>query len=151
MSHPNKAAAGSDFMAGPPRALPALDKDNSAFWTGGRDGRLMIYRCQRCSYYIHPPVKFCPECESRDVKAEATSGKGHITTFSINYKKWVPELPDHYVLALVSIAEQEDVRLATNIVNCDPADVRFGMPVKVLFRQVEDIWVPFFEPDVEAK
>lgn len=136
---------------GPRRALPALDKDNSAFWTGGQNGELMICRCQQCSYYIHPPVRFCPRCESRDVRPEATSGKGHITSYSVNYKKWVPELPDRYVLALVSIVEQDDVRLVTNIVNCDPADVEFGMRVRVLFQQVEDVWVPLFEPDEESR
>jgi uncharacterized OB-fold protein len=136
-----------DFMQGPPRAVPALDKDNQAFWTGGKDGKLMIHRCQACAYYIHPPVRFCPKCESRDVQPEAVSGKGTVTAFTINYKKWVPELPDRYVLALVTIAEQDDVRIPTNIVNCDPDAVTFDMPVRVLFQQVEDVWAPLFEPE----
>jgi uncharacterized OB-fold protein len=106
----------------------------------------MIYRCQDCSYYIHPPVRFCPECESRNVEPEAVSGDGIVTTFTINHKQWVPDLPEKYVLALVSIAEQDDVRLVCNIVNCDPESVTFDMKVKALFEQHEDLWVPFFEP-----
>lgn len=131
----------------PERKLPYVDKDHQAFYTGGKDGKLMIYRCQDCQYYIHPPVKFCPKCESRKVEAEAVSGKGIVTTYTVNYKQWVPGLPEKYVLALVSIAEQEDVRLPCNIINCDPESVTFGQKVKVLFEQHEDVWLPFFEPE----
>jgi uncharacterized protein len=59
-------------------------------------------------------------------------------------------LPERYVLALVRIAEQEDVRLATNIIGCDPEEVTFDMAVRVQFEQAEDIWVPLFAPDKSA-
>jgi uncharacterized OB-fold protein len=74
------------------------------------------------------------------------SGRGRIVTFSVNYRQWVPGLPDRYVIALVAIDEQDDVRLATNIVDCDPEDVDFDMPVQVKFEQNEDMWVPLFAP-----
>jgi uncharacterized OB-fold protein len=131
----------------PARALPLIDKDNKAFWTGGEQGELRIYRCQACRYYVHPPVRFCPKCESRDVEPEAVSGRGSVTSFTVNHQPWVPGLPERFVLALVSIAEQDDVRLVSNIVNCPPDSVTMGMPVKVLFEQHEDLWVPFFEPE----
>lgn len=133
----------------PARALPAIDKDNEAYWTGGAAGELRIFRCQDCSYYVHPPVRFCPKCESRRVEPEAVSGRGHVASFTVNHKQWVPGLPVPYVLALVSIAEQADVRLVTNIVNCDPETVTMGMAVKVLFEPHEDLWVPFFEPEAK--
>jgi len=139
--------SGPGTVPPPERALPYVDMDSKAFWTGGERGELLIYRCQECAYYVHPPVRFCPKCESRKVEPEAVSGKGYVTSFTVNHKKWVPGLPDRYVLALVSIAEQEDVRLVCNILNCDPESVTMGMPVKVLFEQHEDVWVPFFEPE----
>jgi uncharacterized OB-fold protein len=133
----------------PPRVLPAVDADNVAYWTGGEHGRLLIYRCQDCRYYIHPPVRFCPACESRHVEPEAVSGRGKVTSFSVNHKQWVPGLPPKYVLALVTIAEQDNVQLPCNILNCDPESVTMGMKVKVLFEQHEDLWVPFFEPEAQ--
>ncbi len=126
--------------------LPALDRDNTAYWTGGKDGELLICRCGDCGYYIHTPNDFCPKCESRNVVPRAVSGRGTVRSFSINHKQWMPGLPTPYVLALVVIEEQDDVYLPTNIVNCVPEDVTFGMPVKVLFEQRDDIWVPLFEP-----
>ncbi|MET0378312.1 MAG: OB-fold domain-containing protein [Spongiibacteraceae bacterium] len=130
----------------PARPLPALNYDSRAFWTGGERGELLIYRCQDCSYYVHPPVRFCPQCESRKVEPEPVSGRGVVTSFTVNHKQWLPNLPVPYVLALVSIAEQEDVRLVTNIVNCPVDSVNIGMPVQVRFEQNEDLWVPLFEP-----
>ena len=131
----------------PPRALPQLDLDNKAFWTGGQNGELLIHKCGDCGYYVHPPVNFCPECDGRDVEPQPVSGRGTVETFTVVHKQWVPELRVPYVLALVTIEEQDDVRLATNIVNCEAEDVRFGMPVRVLFERHEDVWTPLFEPD----
>ena len=128
------------------RPLPALDPDNRAYWTGGQRGELLICRCADCGYRVHPPVRFCPQCESRAVAPQAVSGRGSVYTFTVNYKQWIPGLPERYVLALVAIAEQDDVLLPCNIVGCDPDAVTFGMQVKVLFEQNEDIWVPLFEP-----
>jgi len=134
-------------MTAPKRTLPVVDKDTEAYWTHGSVGELAIYRCQNCRFYVHPPVRFCPKCESRRVAPEAVSGKGRVATYTVNYKQWVPDLPTPYVIALVELAEQPDVRLTTNIVNCPPESVCIGMPVRVLFEQVEDLWVPLFEPD----
>lgn len=131
----------------PARTLPVVDRDSRDYWTGGADGELRIYRCRDCRYYVHPPVRFCPRCESRNVAAEAVSGRGIVASFTVNHKRWVPGLPERYVLALVSIVEQEDVRLVANIVNCDPDAVAMDMAVRVLFEEHEDLWIPFFEPE----
>lgn len=136
----------SELPPPPGRILPATDRDTLPYWTAGKDGVLAIFRCAACAYYVHPPVPFCPRCESREVAPQAVSGNATVFSFSINHKRWVPGLPVPYVLALVTIAEQDDVRLVTNIVDCAPEDVRFGMAVEAVFEPVEDLWVPLFRP-----
>lgn len=133
-------------LAAPPRPLPALNDDNRAYWTGGARGQLMINRCADCRSYVHPPVPFCPECESRNVAAEPVSGRGTVTTYTINHKQWLPGLPVPYVLALVQIDEDPAVRLPTNIIGIAPELVTIGMPVEVTFEQVEEVFVPLFKP-----
>lgn len=128
------------------RTLPVIDRDNQAFWTWGREGRLAIHRCANCDYFVHPPVPFCPRCESREVAPQTVSGRGRIVTFTVNHKPWVQDLPVPYVLALVAIEEQDDVRLASNIVGCAADEVRIDMEVEVIFEQVDDLWVPLFRP-----
>ncbi|MCP5403618.1 MAG: OB-fold domain-containing protein [Novosphingobium sp.] len=134
-----------------PRTLPALDLDNEAFWTGGKNGELLINRCDDCGYYVHPPTGFCPSCESRDVRPQPVSGRGEIVTMTVNYRAWFPDIPVPYVVAMVAIEEQQDVRLITNIVDCDPLSVEIGDKVRVRFEQVEDLWIPLFFPDPEAR
>lgn len=128
------------------RTLPVIDRDNKAFWTWGREGKLAIHRCANCEYFVHPPVPFCPRCESRDVAPQMVSGRGRVVTFSVNHKPWVPDISAPYVLALVAIEEQDDVRLATNIVGCAAEDVCFDMEVEVVFEAAEDLWIPLFRP-----
>ncbi|OJY53875.1 Zn-ribbon domain-containing OB-fold protein [Sphingomonas sp. 67-41] len=134
-------------MTGAPvRPLPAVNEDNRAFWTGGADGALMIARCGACAYYVHPPVAFCPACESRDVRPERVSGRGEVFSFTVNHKAWLPGLPVPYVLALVELEEQAGLRLPSNIVGCDPESIAIGMKVAVRFEAVEDLHVPLFGP-----
>jgi uncharacterized OB-fold protein len=130
----------------PARILPAIDKDTLAYWTGGKDGQLLIYRCDDCATFVHPPVPFCPLCEGENVTPEAVSGRGRIASFTVNHKQWVPGLPVPYVLALVALNEQDDVRVVANITHCDPDDVSMDMPVEVWFKPAEDLWIPLFRP-----
>lgn len=132
------------------RPLPAVTEDSRPFWTGGARGELLIEQCDNCAYYIHPPTGFCPQCESRATHYQPVSGKGFVESFTINHKQWIPGLPERYVLALVRIAEQADVRLATNIVDCAPEDVTFEMPVTVRFEPAEDLWIPLFAPERQS-
>lgn len=136
--------------AAPARPLPVTNYDTEAYWTGGERGELLIFRCRQCRYYVHPPARFCPQCEGRDVGPEPVSGRGAVTTFTINYKQWLPALPVPYVVALVSIAEQDDVRLVANITGCAVDEVYIGMPVQVRFERHQNLWVPFFEPRAAA-
>jgi uncharacterized OB-fold protein len=68
-----------------------------------------------------------------------------VHSFTVNYHQWIPG-SDPYVIGLVTIAEQDDVRLTTNLVDCEPEYVRIGMAVQVTFERAEDVWLPLFAP-----
>lgn len=66
----------------------------------------------------------------------------------MNHQPWFPGMQVPYVIALVELAEQEGLRLTTDLVGCAPEDVRIGMAVRVTFRPVsDDVALPLFEPD----
>jgi uncharacterized OB-fold protein len=130
----------------PFRLLPRVTDDTEFFWTAGQDGVLRFQRCQSCGYYIHPPGPVCPRCLSRELKPEPVSGRATVHTFTVNHQPWIPGYDPPYVIAIVVIAEQDDVRLTTNIVGCAPDDVHVGMPVQVTFDHHDDVWLPLFEP-----
>ncbi|MBP2369783.1 MAG: hypothetical protein JWP64_4702 [Pseudonocardia sp.] len=129
------------------RMLPEVTADSAAFWTGGADGELRIHRCHACSRWFHPPAPACFRCRSRDVAPEAVSGRATLASYTLNHHPWFGEaFPVPYVVGLVELAEEPDTRLTTQIVDCDPADVRIGMDVEVDFEHHDDVWVPVFRP-----
>ena len=76
----------------------------------------------------------CPRCHSRDVAPAVVSGRGTVHSFTVNHQPW-DGVGDTYVIALVALAEQEDVRLTTNLVDIEPETVRIGMPVRGRLRR----------------
>ena len=73
------------------------------------------------------------------------SGTGTVVGFTVNSHRWLPDFDPPYVVANVALAEDPRVHLTTNIVGCDPSDVRIGQEVAVRFEQHEDVWLPLFE------
>lgn len=129
------------------RILPEVTELNRHFWSGGEDGHLHILRCNDCNRHIHPPLPICNGCRSRNLEVARVSGKARVASFTINHQPWFPGLNVPYCVAIVELAEQQGLRLTTNLVNCAPEDVHIGMPVRVVFEQHEDVWLPLFEPD----
>jgi uncharacterized OB-fold protein len=131
---------------GPPiRLLPRLDADNTFFWTSGADGRLRFLRCRACRTYVHPPSPRCPACLDGDLAPEPVSGRAVVESYTVNHQQWIPG-SEPYVVAWVSIVEQPDVRLTTNLVGLEPDELRVGMPVEVLFEEHEGVYLPLFRP-----
>jgi uncharacterized OB-fold protein len=126
--------------------VPQINDDNRAFWTGGAEGELLIARCGDCGYWIHPPTPRCPKCLSADVSPQAVSGRGRVYTYTINRREWAPGSEVPYVIAIVALDEQSDLRLMTNIVGCDPESVAIDMPVQVEFREQGEAHAPVFRP-----
>ena len=130
----------------PFRVLPRVTRRNEHFWRGGAEGELRFLRCRSCRTYVHPPSPRCPDCLGDDLAAEAVSGRATVLTFTLNHQPWVPAADHPYAIAIVEIEEQEGLRLMTNIVHCPAEDVRVGMPVRVVFEEHEDVFIPLFEP-----
>jgi uncharacterized protein len=105
---------------------------------------LLIERCDDCARWVHPAAGECRECGGTLV-AQPVSGRGTVFTYTVNYHPYNPDIPTPYVIALVELAEGP--RLVTGITGCAPEDVRVGLPVRVVFREVADgVTLPYFEP-----
>lgn len=61
--------------------------------------------------------------------AREVSGRGTVFTYTVNHHPYNPEIPTPYVIAIVELAEQRGLRVAANIVDCEPDSVTCGMPV----------------------
>jgi uncharacterized OB-fold protein len=128
-----------------PRILPELTDLNRPFWTGGARGELLVQRCAGCRRWVHPPTTQCPECGG-ELRPEPVRGTGTIFTYTENRQQFHPDVPPPYVIAIVTLDEQDDLRLPTNIVHCEVDTLRCGLRVRVLFETHGEVFVPVFEP-----
>lgn len=134
-----------------PRKLPLITPENAAFWQGGQSGRLMVQHCAACNRWFHPPAPVCPRCNSLDVAPRAVSGRGQVLTYTVNHQAWLPELSAPYVVAVIELDDQPGLRMLSNVVGLPPEQVHIGLPVRAVFEQHEDVWLPLFEPAPGAR
>ena len=128
------------------RLVPTPRGDSAAFWTGGRDGHLLVSRCASCTRFFHPPASACFRCRSLDVSPAPVSGRGTVATYTVNWQPWIPGFDPPYVIAMIELDEEPDVRIVSNVVGIDPAEVEIGMAVEVFFEEWGEVWVPLFRP-----
>lgn len=136
------------------RLAPSPTTESRAFWTGGRNGELLISRCRGCGHFFHPPGPACWRCRSTDVGPEAVSGRATVAAYTVNRQRWIPGFEPPYIIAMVELADQPDVRLITNIVGMSIDDIRVGAQVEVFFEDWTDmsgneesrVWLPLFRP-----
>lgn len=138
-----------DQSAAPrPPALPD-DPLTTFFWDGTRNRELWIQRCRSCGTYIHLPRPICRNCRSFDLAGERVSGRGTLYSFTTTFKPFHPFFVDRvpYVLATVTLVEQQGLQLLTNLVGIDEADARMGMDLEVDFEELAPGYViPVFRP-----
>jgi acetyl-CoA acetyltransferase/uncharacterized OB-fold protein len=131
------------------RLLPQLTPATEWFWTSGADGRLRVQGCTDCGQLVHPPVPICPTCRSRAWVPTEVSGRATVIGFTVNHHRWLPGFDPPYVVANVALDEDPTVRLTTNVVDCEPDEVRIGQRVAVRMAQHDDVWLPLFAPTGE--
>ena len=136
------------------RLAPSPSAESAPFWTGGRNGELLIYRCRNCDRFFHPPGPACWRCRSTDVSPAPVSGRATVAAFTINRQPWIPGMDPPYIVAMVELDEEPDVRLITNVVGVSGDAVHIGMQVEVFFEDWTDVsgdeesrvWLPLFRP-----
>ena len=133
--------------------LPDLEDDDAApFWAGTARGELLVQSCGQCGRRRIPPRPMCPACRSTRVEWTKLSGRGSIWSFVVPHP---PLLPAYQALApynvvTVTLAEDPSLRLVGNLVarddgpinEVDPATIVIGSAVRVVFQQVDDVWLP---------
>ncbi len=82
------------------------------------------------------------------------SGRATLFSWVVVTHAFLPQFADlvPFVPALVALDDDPAVRLATRVVDCDPDDLHFDMPLQVTFRPIEfdgidgRVTAPLFAP-----
>jgi len=115
------------------------------WWDATRQRRLLLQRCRACGRLQHYPRSLCLACGSDDLDWAEASGFGSVYSYTTVHRSpsTVPAVP--YVVALVRLAEGPV--LLTNIVGCDPAELRCDLLVVLEWEETADGRnLPLFRP-----
>jgi uncharacterized OB-fold protein/acyl dehydratase len=139
------AAAAGAAPARPKRLRPPLGHDNAWWWEAVQRGELLIQQCSACGTLRHPPRPMCHQCQSTAWQTRRASGRGTVYSHTVLHH---PKLPGYeYPLICVLVELEEGVRLVSNLVGCEPAAVRIGLPVVLSIAPAdEELKLPFFRP-----
>jgi uncharacterized protein len=121
----------SDF-----RPLAESAPEWAEWWDATRERRFLLQRCERCGHVQHYPRSLCTQCGSDELGWQDASGEGTVYSYTVVHRPPVAVPPAPYVVALVRLAEGP--LALTNIVECDPDEVRCDLPVSLAWEPLED-------------
>ena len=128
--------------------LPRPDFWAEPFWAQAARGILALQRCDECGSYWYPPGPCCPACLSSSFEWSATSGKGVVVSWVVFHQSYYPDtiFKVPYNVAIVELLEGP--RLVTNLAGVDGSDLRVGLPVRVVFSELNrELKLPRFVMD----
>ena len=134
-------------MAGYNKPLPLVNEENQPYWEYCKKHELRMQKCIVCGHIRFPVSIICPVCHSLDSQWVKLSGKGTIYSFTVYRVPYHPAFKNDipYVLAIIQLVEGP--RMESNIIGCQPEEVRIEMPVGVHFDDVtSEISLPKFKP-----
>jgi uncharacterized OB-fold protein len=129
------------------RPLPARTQATAPYWEAAQRGQLVLQHCLDCAKPWFPPSEACAHCLGDRFQWRSLSGRGVVWSWIQMWQKYFPGFEDEspYNVALIEL--EEGPRLFTNLVDCEPAEIRCDMPVEVVFDQVTDaVTLPKFRP-----
>jgi uncharacterized protein len=131
------------------RPRPALTHDNSFFFEGAKEGKLLIQRCAACATLRHPPRPMCPKCRSLEWDVVESSGRGKLFSFVVVHHPQVPGFDYPLPIGLVEL--EEGTRLVAEIVGASSDELAVDMDVECEFLVVDDeLALPRFAPSPTA-
>jgi uncharacterized protein len=112
---------------------PGVTEETEPFWAAAAEGRLLVEGCSSCGAESFPPRGICRSCRSRETAPVEITGPGQVYSYTVNYQRWLPDLPVPYAVVLVEFDGHPGVRVVGRLRGCAPEETRIGLPVRVGF------------------
>ena len=129
------------------RYLPVLYPEEKPFWDGAKQRRLVLQKCSDCANVWYPIGPACPACFSMKFEWSEMSGRGELHNYVVYHKAWTPWLEKQVPYAVIQVELEEGPRLTTNLLECDIAHIKIGMPVEATYQDItEEITLVQFRP-----
>ena len=129
------------------RPSPMPDEVTRFFWEAAATGRLVLQRCEACHRYQYPPEIVCTYCQHSGFEHVELSGGATLYTYCLVERPFHAGFVDRvpYVLALVELNEQPELRMLTNLLTAEVGRLSLGMELEVCFEQLGQLKLPQFK------
>tara|TARA_B100000767_G_C19512497_1_gene429042 strand:+ start:180 stop:581 length:402 start_codon:yes stop_codon:yes gene_type:complete len=122
-----------------------VNKDTQFFWDGLKQGKLLIQHCIRCDQLQHPPGPCCKRCQSFELDAIVSTGRGKIHSFVRMHHPVAPPFEAGHPIVLVEL--EEGTRLIADFINSRSEQIYIGAKVKAAITKCDDeVTLALFEP-----
>lgn len=130
-----------------PQVQPFLDDPEAKpFWENVSRHRLVAQRCTSCGRSRFPPQALCPHCLGDGFEWATLNGRGMVYSFVTFFRAWHPAWQERIPYNVSLIEMEEGIRMWSNVVGCPPEQVYVGMPVEVIYEDLEGYSLPKFRP-----
>ena len=107
---------------------PNPSPETQSFWAAADKGEFLVRSCRACGRAHWYPRNVCPLCDSADTHWIHGTGRGVIYSWS-----FMRRAEPAFVMAYVTL--EEGPTMMTQLVDCDPAGLRVGGAVELVFRR----------------
>jgi uncharacterized OB-fold protein len=94
-------------------------------------------KCTSCGKVWFPPRRVCSECKGREFETVVLPMEGEVVTYTVirvaptGFGDLAP-----YAVGIVKLTD--GTQIMSQVVDCDPTEVKIGMPVRIEFRRVNE-------------
>jgi uncharacterized OB-fold protein len=127
--------------------IPEPSAETKPFFDGASEGKLRLQVCTHCDTWAYPLTTICSHCGSTEIVWRDASGKGNVYAHARLQRPYHARHAERLPLILAQIDIDEGLRLYSNVVDIDGADLKVGAAVEVAFEKFDDGGVlPVFKP-----
>lgn len=115
------------------RPLPLPTPTSAPFWDGLRRHEVWVQFSPSLDAYVFYPRVLAPGTLADDLQWRQISGAGTLVSFAVAQRPVAPQFADAVPQLLGVVQWDEGPRLATELVDVDPAQLRVGMAMSPVF------------------
>jgi acyl dehydratase/uncharacterized OB-fold protein len=119
------------------KPMPVATPISAPFWEGLKARRLLIQQCNACAHWNFYPRRHCPVCLEHDLAWREVDGAATLYSYTVTRIATLPDFMDEMPQKLAVVELAEGVRINTNLVGLDEAQIRIGMPLQPVFAEVD--------------
>ena len=129
------------------KPLPAISSLNRPYWDALKQRELRLQKCAGCGKVWYPPSPLCPACWSREFTWERLSGRGRVNSWVVFHQSYFRGYDDELPYNVAEVELEEGPRLLTNLVGIKNDEIRAGIPVEIVFDDVNaEVTLAKFRP-----